>query len=427
MTPGVNTDSPAQLAAVALLQRAMFAADALAAESGALDREDTHTTSTAGEAPPAAALAAACCLGELEKNCNGAKTPPLCETEPELEALESHAPTSTWREARSAAFARRSERPGDWYDQRAQGELRSLPARGRACGRVVTVTLTCTGCGLFHERHYRCGIRQACDACCSRYYRRTRARLIRAAGRAAGREHAAWKARGSPKLCSTLVTQDGVPVRVNVDGSGAPMLRMLTLTVRHSGDPALDRDRIALGWIRLRAWLQKRFGYAPTFCLAWEMTSGRDGGDGHVHAHVVTWWPWLDWSALAKEWSAATDGHGCNIDTGARSARALEARRHSRPAEQAAYYASKYASKDELRELFADVDKLAAWYRATRGRRLHSTSRGFWLDEPARTPCCRAPFHLESARGTSYAVTAADDRGPRPCNARDGPHTDPSP
>jgi hypothetical protein len=409
MTPGANTDSPAQLAAVEVLHRLWLASQVEAAESGALDGD---REAGPAKGPAAGALAAACCLGTKEKNCKPTRP---CGTEGELERLEAHPATLAWREARSARFAARSERPGDWYDQRAQGELRSLLGRGRACGRVVTVSLSCTACGLMHDRHYRCGIRQACDACAAAYYRRTRRRLVRATGRAAGQQYERWRQHGCRR------------VRPGVDGTGKPALRMLTLTVRHDGDPAVDRDRIALGWVRLRAWVHARLGYSPPFALAWQMTKGEDGGAGHVHAHVVTWWPWLDWAALSKEWTRATDGHGQNIDTGARSERAQRARKHSRPAEQAAYYVSMYASKDELAALFEDVDTLAAWYRATRGRRLVSTSRGWWVDEPARTPCCKAPFHLESARGTAYAVTHADAHSAGPCNPRDGPPSDARP
>jgi len=148
----------------------------------------------------------------------------------------------------------------------------------------------------------------------------------------------------------------------------APKLVLLTLTIRHSGDVTLDRARIAEAWVRWRAWLWRRLG-APPFARVWEFTDGRDG-KGHVHLHIATVWPWVDFSELHAAWSRATRGEGTHVDVGTGPKRA----KHSAPlsSKTVAAYLAKYATKGSVSE---NPALLCAWVRASTGRRKVTTSR----------------------------------------------------
>ena len=153
---------------------------------------------------------------------------------------------------------------------------------------------------------------------------------------------------------------------------------LLTLTVRHSGDVALDRHRLAEGWRRLRQWLHKRMGRFA-YALAWEFTTG-DDGRGHVHAHVMALWPWIDWSDVAAQWVRATDGHSTRIDI----------RAGKKGAKGAANYVSKYLSKgvDLSMDPVLCARVLAAFYC----KRTISTSQDFYVPEPKECPRCNEQF-----------------------------------
>lgn len=153
-------------------------------------------------------------------------------------------------------------------------------------------------------------------------------------------------------------------------------MRLVTLTVRDSGDARADREAIVRAWVRMRAWLQRRVGARP-YILAWEVTTGTTGLP-HVHAHVVTVWPRIPVRELAAEWVRATGGRAEEQGFDLRT----------RTVERASRYAAKYATKgvnaqDVSRETFC------AWVRATHAKRAFTTSRHLLTRvDPAGPPCC---------------------------------------
>lgn len=162
---------------------------------------------------------------------------------------------------------------------------------------------------------------------------------------------------------------------------------LVTLTVRHSGDVAADRERIVQAWRKTRQWLHKGIGAFP-FAMTWEVTPGRDGL-GHVHAHAIALWPYFDWAALAAQWKRAIGDSAATIDI--RSA--------DKGAGGAAEYVAKYVSKGfnpgEYRPILA-ADVCAAFY----GKRLVTTSLRWWYRPPRECRCCGQLYTMEKRPGS---------------------------
>lgn len=248
-------------------------------------------------------------------------------------------------------------RGGLWHMRRAASLGRSLAGRVAGCG-AQSLKVRCA-CGP-RDVPVSCGVRLLCPACKRKTYKRLRAKLVRALAARVEASERAWIRDGRPR-----------------GRRRAPTL--LTLTTRHSGDVAADRETITRAWVRLRAWAHKRIGKFD-YAMVWEVTQGEDGA-GHVHAHVAALWPWIDFADVHDEWVRATDGRSSNIDI-----RTTRARTGAKSAQQAARYLSKYASKGVQLGDFAPI-LAAGVLDALWQRRIASTSRGFWLPREA---CCRA-------------------------------------
>lgn len=183
-------------------------------------------------------------------------------------------------------------------------------------------------------------------------------------------------------------------------------LVLLTLTLRHSGDVAVDRAALAKGWRAFYKRLNERVGRFE-YIGVWEVTRGEDGL-GHVHAHVVASWPWLDWGGLAELWRAA-----CPESTRI-SFRASRNDGQATSPKSAARYLSKYVSKgvqtdDFSPELRADV--LAATYNT----RWLFSSRHVWVAFVPSCPDCGQPIVLAHFRfNAANRTTLIIDCGPDP-------------
>lgn len=256
---------------------------------------------------------------------------------------------------------------GAWYGRRAAALARPLRERIEACGQGAPLVLECA-CGRV-KVPTSCGQRQVCRTCNGRTMRRIRAKLTKAMRARVEANARAHKLRGAPRGAARL-----------------PM--MLTLTVRHSGDLLHDRTTLQRGWQRLRGWLHRRLKLAPggrgqfDYAMTWETTPGNDGL-GHVHAHVVALLPFVPFRDLRDEWVRATGGASTGIHCAVPKDKTGRRIGGDRAAARAAEYLAKYASKgvdleDFTPELAANVLD-AAW-----GRRVCSTSHGFWLPKP---PC----------------------------------------
>ncbi len=257
------------------------------------------------------------------------------------------------------------------WDRRARGKSKSAKyARQRAralrfdpyermeiCGTRSTVIK----CKCRYVRvPVRCGLRWLCDKCrkaaYSRFFRRAR-RVMRHHQKESVRS---WVGCGSPP-------------------GERPEWKLVTLTVRHSGDLQADRARIVRAWKRWRQWLWKAIGKFH-FAMTWELTAGRDSR-GHLHAHVSALLPWFDFSAARSEWKRAIGDEDAVIHF----------ERARKGGGGAAHYLAKYASKGvELDEMPPNLaaNAIAANY----GQRLINTSQHFWRDPPRICPSCHARF-----------------------------------
>lgn len=201
-------------------------------------------------------------------------------------------------------------------------------------------------------------------------------------------------------------------------------VRMLTLTIAHSGSVAQDRAELVAGWEHLRKWMHKRFRRALPFMLVWETTPGRDGL-GHEHAHVIViggpeWWPY---GTMHRVWQTgcprSEKGAGMQIDL------AGSKRSDRDPVKSAANYLTKYASKGAeiggegwTDELMAQV--IAAHY----GKRWVTTSEKFWAPPEPICPCCGEHVHRARPPHVWYAAEALvrRDRGRLTLVLRGPPH-----
>lgn len=301
-------------------------------------------------------------LGSTEQNCHGAVW--LDELE------EARAPLVEARCAKLEAAG------SSWHRRRAAGLRRPLRDRLETCqlgqlghGRAVVVACECGPRAI----PIRCGQRLLCRTCKGAVFSRLRDRLLESLK---AHMHAAERAGRRRR-----------PVFV-------------TGTVRHSGE--LDADRRALqgAWEKLRKWCWKRIGGAFTYALVWECTCGQDGL-GHVHWHAVVLWPYLDWSDVLAEWRTALDDESAFIK--------LDPIRTD--AEGCAHYLAKYVSKGVEADSF-QPNLAAQVLDAAYGKRIVTTSRGFWTQTRCACKKCGAHFaYLKLTSTKAWANECAWEAG----------------
>lgn len=279
-------------------------------------------------------------------------------------ALRDHR-LKCFRECKSAHYRHKAEwalengerSKAEWHAARSGTLTRRWTDRQAACQKETVIRVWCDGCGEVHERAVGCGQRAWCDACGMKAARKSRRKILIGIENAYKESLTSWNRRR-------------VAYR-------RPSVRLITLSVSHSGDLKKDRDIITKAWQRWRAWVQKRQGACP-FVLTWEVTDGR--GDGHVHAHVVMVGPFLPVKEAAHEWARATGG--------AAEMQGFDMRVST--STKAASYAAKYATKGcDPRSVSRET--WLAFFRASWGKRSYSASRGLFLavDSKSTPPCCR--------------------------------------
>jgi hypothetical protein len=263
----------------------------------------------------------------------------------------------------------------------ARGRIRALARpwddRLSACNKQGCA-VKC-GCGESF-RPYTCRQHLVCEAC---LYARTK--------------------RNAPRV------RDGLAAAYHAACRGGFRMRyvvMLTLTVRHSGDLALDRERLVSGWRGLYKRMHRAgWGRFP-FIGVYEVTPGEDG-KGHVHAHVACVWPFRDWSLVSQWWrEACPESSHINIEA-------------SHDAHSAASYVSSYLTKgvrtaDFSSEMRADV--LAAFY----GKQSIFTSKHFWQKWDAICEQCGCEWTRTSGALTRGAFAHRSSGRLRDGRARDG-------
>lgn len=302
--------------------------------------------------------------------------------------------TRPWREDR----AQRLSAVGSlWHTQRALGLL-ARERTVRECGTQAAAVGWCSDCGHAHVHARRCGDRHVCGACAAHAGKKTWARSVRAVERMVNDARREWQARGRIR-------------------ARRPIVRMLTLTVRHSGDLEADRDVLQKGWARHRAWLDRQANPRAAakmglprqrlrFIRTWEITPGTDGL-GHVHCHVVTVLGWYDYGTAREAWIGHTGGASTQYDV------TTSTTTDAKQATNAARYLAKYISKGSHG---LDVVTAARWWQASYGRRALSAHRGCWYAaEPAHCADCGSlSLGWTPARGELERVRAEATGPPVP-------------
>ena len=297
--------------------------------------------------------------------------------------------TRPWREERARALM---ERDSTWHTQRALGLL-ARETTVRECGTQAAAVGYCADCGKVHVQARRCGDRHVCGACASWAGKKTWARVVPAVERMLRDARREWNARG----------------RISRQ---RPIVRMLTLTTRDTGDMVADRETLQRGWGRHRAWLDRRanprynkvIGLPRArlrFVRVWEVTKGTHGL-GHVHCHVVTVLGWYSYKDAREAWSKHTDGESSQYDvtTGRTGGRQKE------QAANAGRYLAKYISKGADVESELGEVKGAEWWIASYARRALSAHRGAWLVRNAHCgDCGSTSMSWTPAKGDVDAIT----------------------
>ena len=249
---------------------------------------------------------------------------------------------------------------GRWHQARADGLRRGWTRGVRTCGTTVVAGCGCPATVVVG----RCGVGWACEACSRRRYAAARERAERAARAihdAAMRAwRASWRGRGRPRPGTR------------------PALRMVTLTMRHSGDIAADVRRIARAFHRWSSWMRATVGHAPPYMRVREVTPGR-ARDGHVHYHVIVALPYVSWARARASWARAVGQDDAHVDFGRTSTVA-----------QASAYVAKYVAKGSLHDGWP-VHLAASVVDATYGTRTWTVARavGAALKVSRETYWCR--------------------------------------
>lgn len=293
-----------------------------------------------------------------------------------------------WREDLEWAYHRRLSRR-----ERLRYRYSALGRRDERVDSCVSrrAFVTC-GCGT--RQVGGCGVRALCDHCRKTYRARLRRRAVKAL-----EAHVA----AAPRRWVEMPAGDGKTRSVK----RKDRLRLLTLTVRHSGDVEVDRERLQRGWVRLRAWIRKSWGYSPAYVGCWEVTPGRDNR-GHIHLHVITLWPyWVDYGELCAAWRRAVDD-----DQAAPDVKLIR-----KGAAGGVWYVMHYSSKGlDVAKMSGELagDVLATLY----ARRAVTTSRGFWLPRPICCEKCGQWWDVERPQpvsgGEKLRAAAWAIRGPPP-------------
>jgi len=175
----------------------------------------------------------------------------------------------------------------------------------------------------------------------------------------------------------------GMRIRAGLEAAmaGRPdtdRLVLMTLTLRHSGDVAADREHLAAGWRRFYKALHRRGWGRFAYVGVWEVTPGADGL-GHVHMHVAAVWPWRDWSVCRQLWlDACPESERISFVAARRDGKRSDPKSVSR-------YLGKYLSKGMQTGDFTPALR-AGMLAASYNTRWVFTSRRFWL---TFTPCCQ--------------------------------------
>lgn len=303
-----------------------------------------------------------------------------------------------------------------YHASRAANLARRFGDRVDDCGSRGVLNVWCKSCGQAHEKPAGCGLRVWCPTCGPEYAKRQRRRVVQALGEWHRRAMAAWNTgwhavparEADPDApAGSRRARAARPAQVARARGKRPDVCMLSLTIGHSGDIALDREDIRAALPNLRRRLHEWNGGAFPYVVAWELADGDDGdGLGHVHVHIAACLGYVDVRAIAGAWQRLTVGRAtpAGVDM---STEGKANRRGDRVygAESAAKYVAKYAGKGvqaaELRPELA-----AAWARTMHGRRMLHASVGFFAVVP--------PGACAGCEGTEWAVQYRRNHGTLP-------------
>lgn len=167
---------------------------------------------------------------------------------------------------------------GQWHAVRARSLGRTIQARLDDCGKRKLQLLNSVT-GEIIDRPVRC-LQATCTHCCKYRALQLKRKM----------------AKALPAITAAETADHRRPI-------------MITATVRHCGNPHLDRVRLQRAWQGIRAtWaaryrLDKRPGFS--FLRIPELAEGGHR-DGHAHTHTLAWMPeFFDYAWLQRAWRKA--------------------------------------------------------------------------------------------------------------------------
>lgn len=294
--------------------------------------------------------------------------------------------TAPWRRRRAAALRKRGRRhaaragltyeywpvtwlrPSEWHNARARTMEGGYTKRVVRCGTPMDgVAVMCASCGCLHPAAHRCEVADLCEHCNKKKWAKTRARMLASLTPAVKAVHK--RGRRAPIWCHEPGCKCAkLPPLCRWE------MRMVTLTVRHSGDLSADIVTLQDGWARLRTWLDDRGIGGQRYVRVREVTPGEDGL-GHVHYHVLLEAPPICYEWLRRAWRAAVKDPGACYPDIQRPPKTMTAK-------MAASYVAKYTTKGSK----LPPELKSRWMEASYGKRTVTCSRGL-LDPPAPAPC----------------------------------------
>lgn len=263
----------------------------------------------------------------------------------------------------------RLSRSAEWAEHRAQAMALPRADLVATCGtRFRTVACRCGR----REIPVGCDQTLLCRRCSAKHWKRWRKRVTRSLDGHVRAARGAWASGGRPgKL---------------------PGVYLITLTVKHSGSIASDREHLARSWRRLTK-VATAEGWWGAYVMVYEVTPGKDG-QGHVHIHLAAVSSWVPYDRLHAEWRRIAGAVVLDVSP---------PKSGSTRVSRAADYISKYVTKGVEPQVFTG-QKAGELLVAMRGKRKVTTSLDFWRPDRDRETRCRTCHCKHRAVGTPPAL-----------------------
>ena len=193
-----------------------------------------------------------------------------------------------------------------------------------------------------------------------------------------------------------------------VEAQGGSKWRMMTLAGPPRDTPAETIRDLQQAWVRMRAWLYKRWKKAFDFVLVVEVGTE----NGLIHMHVLAKFPgFIDYAAVGDQWTRCYDGAVTGgVDFAKRKDPKTGRYTSIFTPKTGAFYIAKYATKGS--ELLDLPPKLAAQTMAALvGARIVRASQGFWTRPDPVCDSCGYRFGMAQGSALVHAIALYKNHG----------------